>query len=86
MKICPMAIWASEIVKGCTDPSPGKDFEQYKRYRGIIDADVKIIHNEPLSRSCVFVYSLAISHMFNNNTDPDRAKQAFDLAYKCGGI
>lgn len=83
MKICPLAIWASEIVKGCTDPVA--EFEQYKRYRDIIDDDVKIIHNEPLTRSCIFVYSLAISHMFNNNTDVNRAKQAFDLAYTCGG-
>jgi len=84
MKICPLAIWASEIIKGCTDPEKENEFAKYKIYRDIIDDDVKIIHYEPLTRSCVYVYSVAISYMFNNYTDPNRAIDAFNLAYKLG--
>jgi len=86
MKITPLAVWASEIIKDCSDPDIEKEYKQYEHYKNIIDDDVKIIHNEPLTRNCVYIYSLAISHMINNNKDGNRAKQAFDLAYKCGGL
>ena len=59
--------------------------KQYVHYKEIIDADVKIIHNEKLTRSCVFVYSVAISHMFNDKDNKNRAIDAFNIAEKLGG-
>lgn len=73
MKICPIAVWASEVIKYPTK-------ENTKLFNDIILADSRIIHSEELTGSCIFVYSATIAFLINNRDDPDKASKALQYA------
>jgi hypothetical protein len=78
MKIGPIAIWASEILR---NPSEANT----KMFRKIINADSTIIHSEELTGFCIFVYSATIAFLINNRTDKDRAGKALNYAKELAG-
>jgi ADP-ribosylglycohydrolase len=71
MKICPIAVWAAEILKDHTNK------ENWREYKRITAADSTIIHSEPLTTSAVFVYSAAIAYLINHHTEENKAANAF---------
>lgn len=73
MKICPIAIWAAEVIK---NPTP----ENTKLYHDLILADARIIHSEELTGACIFVYSATIAFLLNNRHQANRAQLALDYA------
>lgn len=73
MKICPMAVWAAEVLLNDSD-------ENRKHFKEIIDADAKIIHSEEMTRCCIYVYAGAIAYLINHKDDKNRAEAAINYA------
>lgn len=73
MKICPMAVWASEVLLNDSD-------DNRRLFKEIIDADAKIIHSEEMTRCCIYVYSGAIAYLINHRTNKNRAEEAIKYA------
>lgn len=73
MKICPIAVWAAEILSVINE-------ENTKLYHEIIIADAKIIHSEKLTQACIFVYSATIAYLINNRQDKQKAAKALEYA------
>lgn len=75
MKCTPLAVWAAELVKT----------ENYAKLKELCAADCGWIHPNPIVHDTVFLYCVALGHLLSNPTDPNRARDAFNLVDSLAG-
>ena len=75
MKICPLAVWAADIIREDTE-------ENLAHFNKIIHYDSRVIHFEALTGCVIFLYSATIAYLINNCKDEKRAGAALKFAVK----
>ena len=50
--------------------------------RELIESDVAMTHPNQIVKDMIYTYCITIAYLIKNATNPNRAQEAFDMAYK----